>query len=84
MLILVPEFDDYLRPAEAKERFARIPQAEVIGIDGAKHLWLGEPYVRRVLDEIVARVAPEVPTPLPTRWEGEYETWSDLPGIQSA
>ncbi len=81
MLVLVPEFDDYLRPPEAKERFARIPQAEVIGVDGAKHLWVGEPYVRRVLDEIVARVAPLVPTPLPTTWSGEYEIWSDLPAI---
>ena len=61
----MPELDDYLRPAEAAERFARIPQAEVIGVDGAKHLWVGEPAVRRVLDEIVKRVAPS-PYPLPT------------------
>ena len=52
-------------PAEARERFARVPQAEVIGVDGAKHLWVGEPAVRRVLDEIVKRVAPEA-YPLPT------------------
>ena len=62
---LVPEHDDYLQPAEAAERFARIPQAEVIGVDGAKHLWVGEPAVRRVLDEIVKRVAPSS-FPLPT------------------
>jgi alpha/beta superfamily hydrolase len=65
VVALVPELDDYLRPAEAKERFARIPQAEVIGVDGAKHLWVGEPAVRRVLDEIVKRVAPSA-YPLPT------------------
>ena len=59
VLALVPELDDYLRPAEARERFARIPQAEVVGVDGAKHLWVGEPAVRRVLDEIVERVAPD-------------------------
>lgn len=58
VVALVPERDDYLRPAEARERFKRIPQAEVIGVDGAKHLWVGEPYVRIVLDEIVKRVAP--------------------------
>jgi alpha/beta superfamily hydrolase len=58
VLALIPEHDDYLRPAEAQERFARIPQAEVIGVDGARHLWVGEPYVRRVLDEIVRRIAP--------------------------
>lgn len=58
VVVLVPERDDYLQPAEARERFKRIPQAEVIGVDGAKHLWVGEPYVRIVLDEIVKRVAP--------------------------
>src|SRR4029450_5540731 len=78
MLVLVPEFDDYLRPAEAKERFAGIPQAEVVGVDGAKHLWVGERFVRRACGEIVGRGAPEVETPLPTQWTGPYETWSDL------
>ena len=43
---------------QARERFARVPQAEVIGVDGAKHLWVGEPAVRRVLDEIVGARAP--------------------------
>jgi alpha/beta superfamily hydrolase len=79
VVALVPELDDYLRPDEARRRFARIPQAEVIGVDGAKHLWVGEPYVRRALDEIVARVAP-ASAPLPTTWQGPYETWSDLTG----
>jgi uncharacterized protein len=65
VVALVPELDDYLRPAEARQRFARIPQAEVIGVDGAKHLWVGEPAVRRVLDEVVKRVAPAA-YPLPT------------------
>ncbi len=65
LVALVPELDDYLRPAEARQRFARIPQAEVIGVDGAKHLWVGEPAVRRVLDEVVKRVAPTA-YPLPT------------------
>ena len=65
VVALVPELDDYLRPAEARQRFARIPQAEVVGVDGAKHLWVGEPAVRRVLDEVVKRVAPTA-YPLPT------------------
>jgi alpha/beta superfamily hydrolase len=69
VLALVPEHDDYLRPAEARERFAAIPQAEVVGVDGAKHLWVGEPAVRRVLDEVVARVNPPR-SPLPTTWPG--------------
>ncbi|GAA1635436.1 hypothetical protein GCM10009733_035690 [Nonomuraea maheshkhaliensis] len=65
LVALVPEFDDYLRPEEARTRFARVPQAEVIGVEGAKHLWVGEPYVRIALDEIVKRVNPAA-HPLPT------------------
>ena len=34
-------------------------------VDGAKHLWVGEPYVRIVLNEIVRRVNPAA-WPLPT------------------
>ncbi|GAB4083816.1 hypothetical protein GCM10028784_04460 [Myceligenerans cantabricum] len=70
LVVLVPELDDYLRPEEARRRFARVPQAEVIGVDGAKHLWVGEPAVRRVLDEIVGHVLPEHELPLPTHWDG--------------
>jgi hypothetical protein len=70
LVVLVPELDDYLRPDAARERFARVPQAEVIGVDGAKHLWVGEAAVRRVLDEIVAHVLPDHPLPLPTTWDG--------------
>ena len=69
---LVPEFDDYLRPDEARERFARVPKADVIGVDGAKHLWVGETYVRIVLNEIVRVVNPAALTgsALPTEWDG--------------
>jgi alpha/beta superfamily hydrolase len=69
---LVPEHDDYLQPPAAKQRFSRVPQAEVVGIDGAKHLWVGD--AERALDEIVSRVAPAVDVPLPTEWDGEMET----------
>jgi alpha/beta superfamily hydrolase len=55
---LVPEKDDFLQPDEAAARFARIPQVEVVGVEGAVHLWVGERQVREVLDLIVARVAP--------------------------
>ena len=75
--VLVPENDDYLQPAEATKRFARIPQAEVKGIAGAGHLWVGEKSVRVVLNEIVAQVAPDK-APLPLGWDGPMERWSDL------
>jgi alpha/beta superfamily hydrolase len=68
LVALVPELDDYLRPDEARARFARVPQAEVIAVDRAKHLWVGEPYVRIVLNEIVRRVNPAA-WPLPTEWK---------------
>ncbi len=73
LVVLVPEHDDYLQPDEARARFARVPQAEVIGVDGAKHLWVGESAVRRVLDEVVAHVLPGS-GPLPTRWDGPSST----------
>ncbi len=73
VVALVPELDDYLRPDEARERFAAIPQAEVVAIEGGKHLWVGEPSVRRALDEIVARVAPDR-APLPRTWDGPHGT----------
>ena len=62
---LIPEHDDYLKPDQARERFAVIPQVNLIAVDGAKHLWVGEPYVHRVLSEITQIVAPER-LPLPT------------------
>jgi len=68
LLVLVPALDDYLRPDEARRRFARVPQAELIAVDRAKHLWVGEPYVRIVLNEIVRRVNPGA-APLPTEWK---------------
>ncbi|GAA4861226.1 alpha/beta hydrolase [Saccharopolyspora rosea] len=69
---LIPEYDDYLRPDEARRRFAAIPQAEVVGFADTKHLWVGK--AEAALDAIVAAVAPEVPTPLPRTWDGPAET----------
>ncbi|MBF4568910.1 alpha/beta fold hydrolase [Plantibacter sp. VKM Ac-2880] len=67
MIVLVPEFDDFLRPPEAAERFNVLPRATLVPVDGAKHLWVGESQTRRVLTEIVAAVHPEA-LPLPTEW----------------
>src|SRR5665647_2744642 len=73
LVVIVRELDDYLRPDEARRRFSLVRQAEVIEVDGAKHLWVGEAAVRRVLDEIVAHVAPGI-GPLPTVWDGTMVT----------
>ena len=84
LVVLVPELDDYLRPDEARTRFARVPQAEVIAVDGAKHLWVGEPAVRRALDEIVAHVLPGHGS-LPTTWAGPWSTGTAAsPGTATA
>jgi alpha/beta superfamily hydrolase len=69
LVAVIPEFDDYLRPAEARERFAVVPDAEVVAVEGGKHLWVGEKQTRRVLTEIVERVNPAA-LPLPTEWNG--------------
>jgi alpha/beta superfamily hydrolase len=77
VVAMVPQWDDYLRPDQARDRFARIPQAGVIAVEGARHLLVGEAYVRRVLDETVARMLPGHP-PLPTSYDGQM-TFADTP-----
>jgi len=67
VVVLVPELDDYLRPPEAETRFASIPHARLIAVEGGKHLWVGESQTRRVLTEVVAAVKPSA-LPLPTHW----------------
>jgi alpha/beta superfamily hydrolase len=59
VIALVPEFDDYLQPPEAKIRFAPLTQIEIIPVEGAKHLWVGEPAFNRVLSEITKIISPE-------------------------
>ena len=62
---LIPEFDDYLKPNEAKARFSILPNLKQINVLGAKHLLVGEPTVYLVLTEIVKIIAPNW-LPLPT------------------
>jgi alpha/beta superfamily hydrolase len=69
LIAIVPEFDDYLRPAEARQKFAVVPDADIVAVEGGKHLWVGEKQTRRVLTEIVERVNPAA-LPLPTEWNG--------------
>jgi alpha/beta superfamily hydrolase len=79
--VLVPEYDDYLQPEAAAQRFSMIPQARVVGVDGAKHLWVGEKYAGRVLNEIVEEVlaggsggSAGTVTVLPQEWDGPVAT----------
>lgn len=78
LTVLVPEHDDFLRPDEAAARFSMVPQARVVGVDGAKHLWVGEKYASRVLNEIVDDVteAGSGAAGLPHEWNGPAATAS--------
>ena len=67
VIALIPEFDDYLQPADATVRFAPLRQIQLIPVEEAKHLWVGEPAVYRVLTEIVKVIAPDR-LPLPTEF----------------
>jgi alpha/beta superfamily hydrolase len=67
LVAIVPEHDEYLAPKEAIVRFSVVPEAEVIAVDGAKHLWVGELATRTVLNEIVKIVAPRS-YPLPHKF----------------
>lgn len=64
LVAVVPELDDYLRPAEAATRFASVPELEFVAVEGGKHLWVGEEQTYRVLTEIVERLNPAA-LPLP-------------------
>ena len=68
VVAIVPEFDDYLRPDEARERFAGDTAGRGGRGEGGKHLWVGQ--AERALDLIVRAVDPGVATPLPTTWDG--------------
>lgn len=67
LVAIVPELDEYLAPKEAAIRFSVVPEAQVIAVDGAKHLWVGESATKRVLNEIVKLVAPSS-YPLPEQF----------------
>ena len=63
---LIPEHDDYLKPEAAMLRFSEVGNIKQINVNGAKHLWVGEPMVYLVLSEIVKIIAPSR-LPLPTQ-----------------
>jgi hypothetical protein len=65
LVAIVPELDDYLRPAEAERRFALVPQARVVAVRKAKHLFVG--FTETVLDAIADAVVPGT-APLPRTW----------------
>lgn len=67
VVAMVPELDDYLRPEDARTRFLPAPNIEIVGAEGAKHLWVGEKYTYFVLNEITKRLNPAA-SPLSETW----------------
>ena len=67
VIALVPEHDDYLQPDAARISFAPLKQISIIAVEDAKHLWVGEPAVYRVLSELTKVIAPNR-LPLPEEY----------------
>ena len=67
VIAFVPEHDEYLNPIQAALRFKSFPRLNLNPVAGAKHLWVGEPFVHLILSEITAQIAPEA-LPLPTEY----------------
>ena len=59
VIALVPEHDEYLKLDSAMQRFTPLKQITIIPVADAKHLWVGEPAVHRVLTEITKIIAPD-------------------------
>lgn len=74
---LVPEFDDYLKPDEARVKFSSVPNLQIIAAQGAKHLWIGETQVRFVLNHI-AKIISGKQSDLPGEFAGPMTRHNDL------
>ena len=74
---LVPEFDDFLTPDQAKLRFSSVPNLRIVNAIGAKHLWIGESQVRFVLNHIV-KIITGNENPLPEEFSGPMTRHNDL------
>lgn len=72
VIAIVPEFDDYLPPEQARIRFAKLTQLEMIVVENGKHLWIGEPSVQRIHNEIV-KIVNAKKYPLPIEYQIENE-----------
>jgi alpha/beta superfamily hydrolase len=65
LIALIPEHDEFLGPAKAREQFRVLPRVRLLEFDGEKHLWVGESATRRVLNAIAEVVSPgSAPLPI--------------------
>lgn len=77
MYALIPELDDYLKPADAKIRFSSLPNLNLVPVTGGKHLWIGESQVRVVLNSIVKFITGN-DEDLPIEYSGPMTRHNDL------
>lgn len=75
---MVPEHDEFLPPDAARAQFAPLTGVNVVAVDGAKHLWVGEKYVRHAHHGILTGIGLGDCVPLPTHWEGPMVTARDI------
>ena len=65
VIAYIPEHDEYLNPEQAAIRFKDFSRLTQVPVAGAKHLWVGEPFVHFILSEITKALAPaRLPLPL--------------------
>lgn len=74
---LIPELDDFLKPAEAKIRFSILPKLNLVPVTGGKHLWVGESQVRVVLNSVVKFITGKNED-LPVKYDGPMTRHNDL------
>lgn len=74
---LIPEFDDYLPPEAAAQKFSQVKNIVLINASGAKHLWIGETQVRFVLNNIL-KIVSGSESELPTEYSGPMTRHNDL------
>lgn len=75
VIALIPEFDEFLPPDLAHAALGGVAIVQVV--PGAKHLWVGEPFVQIALNALALAIEPDR-MPLPELWDGPMERWSDL------
>ena len=74
LVALVPERDQFLPPAEARDRFGLVSHARVVVGQGFGHLWIGEKAVHWALSELTMAVGVRS-EPLPQKWRGPVTTY---------
>ena len=79
LVALVPEHDQFLGPAQARDRFRLASQVRVVVGPGFGHLWIGEKAVHWALSELTKAVGVRA-EPLPKSWSGPVSQYHPQAG----